>query len=218
MLGQFRCQFSALILPGCLVAFSWLASADVFNVNGTFGTDIFRGPLNGGSFVGTFTATLPITTGFEPIPTYDIDLLTSSDTVLTTLTDITGTGDCFAIPTPTGACVEVTIRPPVGAGCNTGSSVDLTCDLFIFGGSDRSFLTLATPLNFTGGPVFPLNTFLRGVHGSFASFQVNTRATDSAVNSGSIQPIPEPTARLLLAAVLLGGFWINRRRPGRQRV
>jgi hypothetical protein len=88
MLGQFRCQFRALILPGCLVAFSCLASADVFNVNGTFGTVIFHGPLNGGSFVGTFTATLPITTGAEPIPTYDIDLLTSSDTVLTTLTDI----------------------------------------------------------------------------------------------------------------------------------
>jgi len=98
MLGQFRCQFRALILPGCLVAFNCLASADVFNVNGTFGTVIFHGPLNSGSFVGTFTATLPITTGVEPIPTYDIDLLTSSDTVLTTLTDITGTGDCFAFP------------------------------------------------------------------------------------------------------------------------
>jgi hypothetical protein len=79
MLGQ----FSALILPGCLVAFSCLASADVFNVNGTFGTDIFHGPLNDGSFVGTFTATLPITTGCEPIPTYDIDLLTSSRTART---------------------------------------------------------------------------------------------------------------------------------------
>jgi hypothetical protein len=74
MLGQFRCQFRALILPGCLVASSCLASANVFNVNGTF-DDIYRGPLNGGSFVGTFAATLPITTGCEPIPTYDIDLL-----------------------------------------------------------------------------------------------------------------------------------------------
>ena len=74
MLGQFRCQFRALILPGCLVASSCLASANVFNVNGTF-DDIYRGPLNGGSFVGTFAATLPITTGCEPSPTYDIDLL-----------------------------------------------------------------------------------------------------------------------------------------------
>jgi hypothetical protein len=61
MPGQFRCAFRALILPGCLVAFNCLASADVFNVNGTF-DDIYGGPLNGGSFVGTFTATLPITT------------------------------------------------------------------------------------------------------------------------------------------------------------
>ena len=110
ILGHFRYQFRALILPGCLVAFSCLASADVFNVNGTFGTAIYHGPLNGGSFVGTFTATLPITTDSPicslvppsvpclPIPTYDIDLLTSSGTVLTTLTDITGTGDCFAFP------------------------------------------------------------------------------------------------------------------------
>ena len=88
------------------------------------------------------------------------------------------------------------------------------CDLSIFGGSDKSFLELARPLNFTGGPVFPLNAIVANAHGSFAGFQANTFETDSVVNSGSIQPIPEPTSRLLLAAVLLGGFWINRRRPG----
>ena len=205
MLGKFR----ALILPGCLVAFSCLASADVFNVNGTFGTVIFHGPLNGGSFVGTFTATLPITTGVEPIPTYDIDLLTSSDTVLTTLTE-SQPSSCLTF---TGAFVEVTSLPYI-----TGSSVDPSCDLFVFQGSDGSFLELATPLNFTGGPVFPVNAIVANAHASFAGFQANTFATDSVVNSGSIQPIPEPTSRLLLAAVLLGGFWINRRRPGRQRV
>src|SRR5215471_2419136 len=107
MLGQFRCQFRALILPGCLVAFNCLASADVFNVNGTF-DHIYGGPLNGGSFVGTFTATLPITTGCEPIPTYDIDLLTSSDTVLTTLTE-SQPSSCITF---TGAFVEVPIIRP----------------------------------------------------------------------------------------------------------
>jgi hypothetical protein len=207
MLGQFRYPFRALILPGCLVAFSCLASADVFNVNGTFGTDIYGGPLNGGSFVGTFTATLPITTDCEPIPTYNIDLFTSSNTLLTTLTE-SQPSSCITFA---GAFVEVTSKP-----CITGSSEDPSCDLFVFQGSDGSFLELATPLNFTGGPVFPLNAIVdpNVAHGSFAGFQGNTSATDSAVNSGSIQPIPEPTSRLLLAAVLLGGFWINRRRPG----
>ena len=207
MSGQFRCAFRALILPGCLVAFNCLASADVFNVNGTF-DDIYGGPLNGGSFVGTFTATLPITTDCEPIPTFDIDLRTSSDTVLTTLTE-SQPSSCITF---TGAFVEVPLLP-----CNTGSSAG-PCDLFVFEGSDESFLELATPLNFTGGPVFPVNAIVANAHGSFAGFQANTFATDSAVNSGSIQPVAEPTSRPLLAAVLLGGFWINRRRPGRQRV
>jgi hypothetical protein len=140
---------------------------------------------------------------------YGIDLRTSSDTVLTTLTE-SQPSSCITF---TGAFVEVTSLP-----CITGPSLDPSCDLFVFQGSDGSFLELATPLNFIGGPVFPLNAIVANAHGSFAGFQANMFETNSAVNSGSIQPIPEPTSRLLLAAVLLGGVWINRRRRGTHRV
>jgi hypothetical protein len=182
----------AIILPGVLFAFSCLASADVFDLSGTFGTGFFSGPLNGGSFSGSFTATLPITSGSEAISTYNIKLITSTNVVLTTLT---------------GASAGVSVQP--SPNCVDGSSAG-ACDLFLFFGTDGSFLELATPLDFSGGPVFPVNAIV-AEFGSFAGFQTNSGATDSVVISGKIGAVPEPSSVLLLASAALGVLYASRK-------
>jgi len=54
------------------------ARADlVYDVTGTFGTTVFTGPLNGGTFSGTFDAALP-TNSSESITTYSVALISAS--------------------------------------------------------------------------------------------------------------------------------------------
>jgi hypothetical protein len=72
----------AIITLGCFLTFGCVAEADVFNVSGNFGTTFYTGPLDGGTFAGTFTATLPVPSGGETITTYDIVLRNSSNVIL----------------------------------------------------------------------------------------------------------------------------------------
>jgi hypothetical protein len=152
----------AIITLGCFLAFGCIAEADVFNVSGDFGTTFYTGPLDGGTFAGTFTATLPVPGGGETITTYDIVLRNSSNAILDTLTGV-------------GANIGI-----AAANCNIGSSSG-ACDLFTFLGSDGSFLQLGTPLGFTGGAVLGVTVPIGGDSGSYASFQTNTAGTDSLV-------------------------------------
>ena len=55
-------------------------------ISGSFGTTVYAGPLNGGSFSGSFVASLPIPSGGETISSYDIELFDSSHALLDTLT------------------------------------------------------------------------------------------------------------------------------------
>src|SRR5215471_5803502 len=73
----------------CVVSASlaWVGSA--YNISGNFGTTLFTGPLNGGTFSGSFVAALPITSGVQTINTFDIKLYDSSANLLADLTNTT---------------------------------------------------------------------------------------------------------------------------------
>jgi hypothetical protein len=162
------------------------ARADlVYDVTGTFGTTVFTGPLNGGTFSGTFDAALPANSS-ESITTYSVALISASGL---TLADLTGAGGAGSVmPEPATNCGGV------------------PCDVFLFS-NGATFLELTTSAGFTGGSVNPFNLSLPPVN-SFAGFDGDTASTDSIVTSGSITPVPEPTSALVLLSALagLGGF------------
>jgi hypothetical protein len=156
------------------------AYADSFQVTGSFGTAFFVGPLNGGSFSGTFSVNgFPFSSGqVVTIPTFDIFLFNSSDTLL----------------------AEIQSGAP-GAVGNVDTRFDATAgDLINFNfGPSTTFLELQFPAGFVGtGPVIPYSSRLDGF-GSFAGIGSNSFGTDSAIASGQVSSVPEPGTLLLLS-------------------
>src|SRR5262252_6301339 len=87
-----RCvNLLALVIVGvlCVGSVSPAWAGNVCNVSGNFGTSFFTGPLNGGTFSGSFTAALPISSGTQSITTFDIKLYDSSANLLADLTNTT---------------------------------------------------------------------------------------------------------------------------------
>lgn len=176
--------------------FASTASATVslsFDITGSFGTSVYSGPLNGGSFVGSFVASLPVPSGGETINSYDIELFNSSHALLDTLT---------------GPSANVSIQ---SSDCDQGTTLG-ACDLFLFGAADGSFLEIGVPLGFTGGSVFPGNGMLAGAFGSFAGYRADSFGADSIVSSGTIDPVPEPASVLLFASVAAAAIMAARSR------
>jgi hypothetical protein len=191
---------SALAVLLLVLALACAASADtIYNVSGTFGNTIYggiSGPLNGGSFDGTFSATLPITSGTETITTFDINLLNSSGTILVSLTNST-VGDTAAVAA-------------LSSDCYNGTAVG-ACDEFYFTNfSGKSNLYLTVPVGFTGGAVAPTPAFSTLLASSLA----DDSGLSSAVASGSIEPASagEPGTFLMLGLALMAGLWIGRKR------
>ncbi len=82
------------VLAMALWGWGLAARADlVYDVTGTFGTTVFTGPLNGGTFSGTFDAALP-TNSSESITTYSVALISASGL---TLADLTGAGGAGSV-------------------------------------------------------------------------------------------------------------------------
>jgi hypothetical protein len=76
----------ASLLALAAASASGAALADTFNLSGTFGTSTFFGPLNGGSFYGTYD----LTNG--TLGTFDIFLKDASGTVQAEINNTNGTG------------------------------------------------------------------------------------------------------------------------------
>ena len=73
------------VLAMALWGWGLAARADlVYDVTGTFGTTVFTGPLNGGTFSGTFDGALPANSS-ESITTYSVGLISASGLTLADL-------------------------------------------------------------------------------------------------------------------------------------
>lgn len=195
-----------VIILALLCASACAASADtVYNVSGTFQpsstSNLYTGPLNGGTFSGTFSATLPVTSGNATISTFDISLFEpSSTTPLVTFSN-----------TISGDSGQITV---VASNCAIGSSTAGPCDAFLFSNtSGPDYLQLLTPQGFTGGSVYP-GFPVASTFPSFAGISGFAASKDSYVASGSIEPATatEPGTLLLLGLAVVAGLWFERKR------
>jgi hypothetical protein len=179
------------VLAMALCGWGLAARADlVYDVTGTFGTTTYTGPLNGGTFSGTFDATLPANSS-ESITTYTIALISASGL---TLADLTGAGGAGSV------------GPESASNCG-----GVSCDVFLFP-NGATFLELTTSAGFAGGAVNPFNLSLPPTN-SFAGFDGNTASADSIVTSGSITAVPEPATWAMMILGLAGlGFMTYRRK------
>lgn len=193
----------AVMLLPLLGALACVAGADtIYDVSGTFQpsspSNPFTGPLNGGRFSGTFSATLPVASGSESIFSFNINLFNTSGTVLANLSSASGGNGTVYVET---------------GFCGISSSGTGPCDRFIWGNSSATnILSLITPVGFTGGKTYP--GFLMGLFTSSALIGGTSTTDGSFVASGSITPVPEPSTFVLLGlgALALAGFSIKRRR------
>ena len=189
-----RCvNLLAFVIVGilCVGSASLTWAGTVYNVSGNFGTTLFTGPLNGGTFSGSFTAALPISSGTQTITTFDIKVYDSSANVLSDLTNTTP-ADFANVRVFSANCWN---------GVSTGS-----CDAFLFSnGASTDFLELITPVGFAGGAVVPFNTSLPTTfNGSFGAIGGDTASTASVVTAGTITAVPEPSSLMLFGSGLIG--------------
>ncbi len=200
-------SFKRLVLP-CITAALLLSAASaarantVYDVSGTFGTTFGNSSLGGGTFSGTFSASLPFTSG-ENITTFNINLFYPSGSLGVDLTNSTA-GD-FAFD------------GVLSSNCWNGATAG-SCDYILFSNSSGSdYLELIVPTAFAGGAVVPTNPGSAIYSGSFVGFN----GGQSTVTQGSIEPVPESGSLLLLGIGLLAGLWLERkqifaRSPGSQ--
>jgi len=191
MLTQLKVAVITMVLAiGLATAGARPACADTYQVSGFFDTTSYSGPLNGGSFSGTFSTTGPLafTLPCTSIPTFDVSLFNSSGTLLAELTN----------STTTALALDAT---SAGDG-----------DLIGFGLA-QTFLQLQFPPGSSGiGPVLPFSSRL-GANASFAGIGTNTILTDSGVASGQVSLVPEPGTLLLLG---MGFGLLGRKRTAKR--
>lgn len=197
--------FPAIAMLAILVSGPTGASADtVYEVSGTFGSSgpFYAGPLNGGSFSGTFTATLPATGNSETISTFDITLLDSTGAVFGSFSssggDLGSTGpesSCVTSPSTIGPCEEVLF--------SNSSFTDI--------------LQLVLPPGSTGGAIDVTSPTGDQGLGSFVAIGGFSSSTESLVASGSITAMPEAGSTLLLLTTALAGILSLSRRAGIRR-
>lgn len=154
------------------VATVHMAQAATYVLVGTFGTTVYSGPLNGGSFSGTFDFTRPAAGSF------DILLLDASHVLRAELTNANAHATFYA---------------------NVGST---GYDEIQFVSNDapasQTILSLDFALGFTGvGSVAPFPTAFP--HASFATLGGQTAATTSTVTGGFSAAVPEPATMLMMA-------------------
>jgi hypothetical protein len=171
------------------------ASATVFSIQGQFGNTSFSGPLNGGSFSGTYTVSgLPIADGSQVLlNSWDVTLFSAANTALAHFTIANG-------------C----------AGCNNvdGRFSPASGNVLNFGDTAGDFLELQFLAPFNGiGSVVPFVSAI-GSFSSFAGIGGNTAQLDSIVTAGSSTlAVPEPSSISLLALasfVCLAGLTARR--------
>ncbi len=186
----------AFLLPlFCALTCMATSAATIYNVSGTFQpsgpSNPDTGPLNGGRFGGTFSATLPVPAVGESFASFNINLYSSSGAVLANLSS--AAGDIG------GATLET-------SDCGISSTATGPCDRFFWGSTDgNTVLQLVAVPGFTGGATYPY--FFQGLFGSLALLGGPGLNQSSLVATGSITPVPEPGSFVLLgfAAFLTAG-------------
>jgi len=177
---------ATLVIGGLLSALP--AEAALFFVSGTFGTTVYSGPLNGGTFSGSYDFNGPVTVT-TVLNNFDIVLRNSSDVILAELTPSNAQGALFP-------------------------NLFANMDVLQFGspaldGDPVNFLSLQFADGFNGvGAVVPFSSSPNRL--SFAGIGGNTAQTDSIVTSGS--SIPEPGTLALFGLGLAGLGAVRRRR------
>jgi hypothetical protein len=166
--------------------------ASTFDIQGTFGNTNFSGPLNGGSFAGTFTVSgLPVADGSEVLLTsWSVTLFNSVNVALATLTTANGCSGCNN--------VDGRFSPASG-------------DILNFGNTAADFLELQFAPGFNGaGSAIPFASGFGGF-ASFAGVGGNSATLDSVVTSAtSVAAVPEPSAMAFLAGGLFAIGLIGR--------
>ena len=177
----------ARVLSAALIglAFAGAAKAATYKLSGQFGTTVYSGPLNGGSFIGTFDFTRPA------MGSFDILMRDASNTLRFELTNANATANFL---------------PNWG-----GSGYDAIQIITLGSQTTATILTLDFALGFSGagtvvpyGPAFPFT--------SFATLGGQTTNTTSTVISGISVPVPEPAAWALYG-LGLAALAVRRLRP-----
>jgi hypothetical protein len=176
-----KCAGILLIL---LLAFACAASANsIYNLDGTFATTKFlAGPLNGGTFSGTFSASLPLTDGSESIGSFNIELLNSSGKLIADLTSSDAVGS-----ESTEFCVA--------GKCD---------DVFSFKSSSSQLLLVMTG----NSKVVPVVSY--GWDGKDHLSDISLIASGRIGAGGA--SAAEPDTFLMLGLALMAGLWIGRKR------
>jgi hypothetical protein len=166
--------------------------ASTFNIQGTFGNTVFSGPLNGGSFAGTFTVSgLPVADGSQALlSSWNVTLFSSANVALATLTTA-------------NACA--------GCGNVDGRFSPASGDILNFRDTAGDFLELQFAAGFNGtGTAIPFASAI-GSFASFAGVGGNSATLDSIVTSAtSVAAVPEPSAMILLTGGLFALGLIGR--------